>query len=521
MRADCRVLLISDSDAAIGDLRQALGGELHITDSLSGNEPEIFSLELDEVVVVAGHALEIDEPYDLAIIALATTPPVEFLSTQDALRQRVTTMLLIVDEGPEPIHVWKQRSRYDRVLCRPFTDGVFLERVEQLLLQAMRKVPAVIPDEAYLAFLGDLLEREHRVVRPIVSPEHGAGFYYPSVASAFGFTVNDHSLLERLTELGLCRRRVALRMRRCAACASHQLAFGDVCAACESADYAYEPALRHVTCGHLDTVARAKRGDRLVCPKCDEAMLTTGRDYEPLAGYHRCRTCGAVADKTATLVRCLDCGHASAPERTRELVLHEYELTAQAEEAVAAGTIGGFSLAVALRNFHASLHSRSYFLNELKREATRHRSYGIPASLVLVRLEGLDQANRSDERTFAAAAEGAWRAVMAILRKLDTACVWSEDVLAVLLPGTPADGARLVLQRLEAQLAALKPGLPGSMVAAVTVTDEGPDAMLRHALGLVGIGIDSPDEDFFGADEGIVVIEDGGDVVLDLNQYAK
>ena len=34
------------------------------------------------------------------------------------------------------------------------------------------------------------------------------------------------------------------------------------------------------------------------------------------------------------LSRCLDCHHTCAPERTKELVVHAYELTAQAEEAV-------------------------------------------------------------------------------------------------------------------------------------------------------------------------------------------
>ncbi|MBA2479349.1 MAG: hypothetical protein H0V44_01705 [Planctomycetes bacterium] len=518
MRADCRILLISDSDIAIADLRQALGGELHITDSLSGNDAEIFSLVLDEMLVSGEDLIELDQPYDLAIVALSASPAAAFLSRNQILRQKATSRLIILDEGREPVPVWKQRSRYDRVLCRPFTDGVFLERVEQLLLLAMRKVPAVIPDDAFLAFLGDLLERDRTVVRPVVSPEHGAGFYYPTVASAFGFTVNDHGLLERLAELGLCRRRIAMRMRKCAACSSHQLAFGDACSGCGSPDYGYEQIVHHRVCGFRDTVARAKRGGSLVCPKCEQPMAAG--DFEIISDHYRCRSCEAVSDHSVSLARCLDCGNTTEPELTRELVLHEYELTPQAEEAVAAGTIGGFGLAGALRNFHASLHSRSYFLNELNREAGRFKSYGIPMSLVLVRLEGLDALAKGDQQRLAACAEGAWRAVLAILRKLDTACVWSDDVLAILLPGTPADGARLVVQSLEAQLGALKPHLPCT-VAAGAVSDAGADALLRHTLGLVGIALETPDEVFIASDEGFVVIEDEGDVVLDINQFAR
>jgi hypothetical protein len=520
MRADCRILLVSDSDIALADVRQGLGGELRVTDALSGNDPEIFSLLLDELLVRGDEPIAVSESYDLVIIALGAVPAPQFLARHQALRQKATGLLIIVDEGVDPVPIWQQRSRYDRVLCRPFTDGVFRERVEQQLLMAMRRVPAIIPDDAYVAFMGDLLERDRRVIRPVVSPEHGDGYYYPAVAAAFGFTVNDHALLERLADLGLCRRRIALRMRTCAACASHQLAIGDSCGACGSADYAYEPIVHHLSCGHRDSVARAKQGAELVCPGCRQPMREG--DHQVHAGHYRCRGCGAVSARTTALIRCLDCGRASGIDATRELVVHDYEVTAQGEEAVAAGTIAGFGLSGVLRNVHASLHSRSYFLNELQREAGRYRSYGIPMSLVLVRLSGIEETSTAGDRErFAACAEGAWRAVMAILRKLDTACVWSGEVLAILLPGTPADGSRLIAQRLEAQLATLRPTLPAFAVAAGSVTDEGADALLRHVLSLVGIAIETPDQTFPPEADGFVVIEGDGEAVIDINQFAR
>ncbi len=517
MRAECRILLVCDSEAVARDLRDELGGELHIAESLSGNEPEVFQLKLDEMIVAADDQLELPERYDLAIVAMSSGGAAQLLSSSHALHVRCTTMLVIADQaesGPAP---WKRRSRFDRCLIKPFTQGAFLDRVEQLLVVAMQRIPAVIPDDAYLAFLEDLLEDEHRVVAPVLAPEQGTGFCYPAVTAAFGFTIDDHNLLERLAEMGLCRRTIAHRMRKCPSCASHHLVFGEVCAACESADYRYEPMLKHRACGHVDTLARSRKGSGLACAGCGHPLLVQGADHDRIENQYRCRACGTCAEKTLMLARCLDCHQTCTPERTKELVVHAYELTAQAEEAVASGRIAGYGLAAALRNHQASLHSRSYFLNELSREVSRYRSYGVPASLLLARLEGLEHLRTSAPERFAECADGAWSAVTAVLRKLDVACVWSEDVLAVLLPGTPAEGARLVAQRLEKQLASLR-DLPAATVATVSASEAGADAMLRQALALVGVAIDSPDEAFI-ADE-LVVIEDDVEAVLDLSELA-
>jgi GGDEF domain-containing protein len=473
MHAECRILLVADSELRIADLRQALGEELHVAEPLSGTEPEVFRLALDERLVLDELGLGLEGRWDLALIAMAGRGAEELLARSHALHEHCATLIAIVDEAAA-VPAWKRRSRLDRLLTRPFTEGAFLALVESQLLLAMRQVPASIPDEAYLGFLGDLIEHACGVIRPVIGAEQPGGWSYPAVAAAFGFTIDERHLLERLRELGLLKRRVAHRLRRCPACAGQQLVLGEACPSCESIDYAYEAA-----------------------PSSD------GRPSRRL----RCKACGAEADRALLLARCLDCEQACPPERTKEVLVHAYELTPQAEEAVASGRIAGYGLASALRNRLANLHSRSFFLAELANETSRWRTYGTPCSLLMIRLPGLEDLRTRDPERFARSADEAWRAVTAVLRKLDVACVWCEDTLAVLLPGSPIDGARLVARRLEQQLAALT----GAQVAALSVGEGGADAMLRDALTLVGIAIDSPDE-------GFIVIEDAdeAEAILDL-----
>jgi hypothetical protein len=486
MRAECRLLLVADDELTIAELRAALGSELCLAEALGGAEPDAFQLRLDELRVDADAPVTVPSRYDLAVVALAGRGADELLARNHVLHERATALLAIVDDPGEGPPAWKRRSRSDRVLVRPFTELTLRAVVEQQLLLSLRATPAAIPDEAYLAFLGELLDHGHAAVSPEIGELHLAGFSYPTVASAFGLTIDAHNLLERLAELGLMRRRVAHRLRRCPSCSSHRLTMGEVCPACESTDYAYEPLPREAG---IEAAAPRRRV--------------------------RCRACGSSSPQPWLLARCLDCRQACLPERTRELVVHAYEPTDRAEEAVAAGRIAGFGLAAALRSQHVNLHSRSFFLSELAREAARFQSYGSPCSLLMVRLPEVERLRRQSSERFRAAVESAWQAVSGLLRKLDVACVWSEDILAALLPGSPADGARLVARRLEAQLAAL-PGLGVPVVATVSSGEGGADAMLRDALALVGVAIDTPEERF--ADDGVVVIEDGEEeTVLDLN----
>lgn len=484
MRAECRVLVIAENESVAGDLRRTLGDELTVVEALSPAEPEVFQLLFESVAPEGVAGIGAAGRYDLAIIALPGNGA-ETLLADGALRDAAATLIVVLDEPLRRPPAWRRRHRHDALLVRPFSETGLRSLVERQLLLALREVPAAIPDMAYLAFLGDLIGEGRTTIEPVLGDAHPDGVAYPAVAAAFGFTVDDRNLLERLSELGLCRRRVATRQRRCGACGGQSLSLGEVCPGCESTDYAYESVKDE----------GGVRQRRLVC-----------------------RACGHRAERALLLARCLDCHRACPPERTREHVVHRYELTAQAEEAVASGRIAGFALANALRNQHAHLHSRAFFLAELAREAERHRAYGAPCSVLMVRLAGLESlpADRSGP-----AVQAAWRAVTGVLRKCDVACVWGEDSLAALLPGSPGEGARLVARRLEQQLTALAPTVPSASVAATSIGEDGADGLMRDALGLVGIAIESPDEVFVD-DGSLVVIEDDlAEAILDINAVMR
>jgi diguanylate cyclase (GGDEF)-like protein len=186
-----------------------------------------------------------------------------------------------------------------------------------------------------------------------------------------------------------------------------------------------------------------------VCPKCSKQLRQIGRDYEKPTGLYRCRACAAVSSDTKVVATCLSCRTRCKPEETHERVFHAYELTPQADEAVAAGNLGGFDLAAVLRDSGNGLYAKSFLVYEIKREMARFRRYGAPCSLIMTRLANLAEVRlRAPERT-GEYIQALSRAVTQDLRDLDLTAVWGGDTLATLLPMTDAEGATVVAARVE------------------------------------------------------------------------
>ncbi len=449
MNEACRILLICDDELGGLELRRLLGNELRIEPMLGQGRPQVIALDVEEVVASGTWEIGVaHRRYQLCIVAVSAASPLAELARNPALRASIAAMLHLVENGSAETVALQLRPGCDRVLTAPFSRSGLLHAIERQLLTVLAGPAPALSDGRYLALLHGLAERGQRRIMPHLVADDPQGWRYPQVTEHFGLEAEAPVVLERLVDRGICTRVIAHRLRACPTCAGHHLVYGETCARCHAVDFVHETMVHHFACAHVGTEQDFRHGDGLVCPKCHKRLHQIGRDYEKPTGCYRCRACAFIATETRVQARCLSCQAELAPEQTVERLVYAYDLTPQADEAVAANDLGGQDMATVLRNHHTGLYARSFFLFSLQRELDRLRRYAAPLSLVLVRSTRLADMRSESQVRYSEHVQAMWKAATTGLRTLDIPCVWSEGVLALMLPGTALAGAEVVCQRI-------------------------------------------------------------------------
>src|SRR5208283_6045339 len=96
----------------------------------------------------------------------------------------------------------------------------------------------------------------------------------------------------------------------------------------------------------------------------------------------------------------------------------------------------GVDLAVVLRNRATGFYSKPYFMHEIAREMNRFKRYRSPFSLLMVRLNNIDDVRIRQPARINEYISSIFTAISHDLRTLDLTCVWGSDLLAVMLPET-------------------------------------------------------------------------------------
>lgn len=137
-----------------------------------------------------------------------------------------------------------------------------------------------------------------------------------------------------------------------------------------------------------------------------------------------------------------------------------------------------------LRDALTSLGNRRAFDERLEAELNRNRRFGHSFSLALVKLDGLETAV---DRLGQVAGDDMLRKVATILsqhtRMIDGCFRIHADELAIVMPGTSLDGARIVVERCRSQALESRACDPAVRLAfgVVAAADETPDQILARA----------------------------------------
>ncbi|MFW5845742.1 MAG: diguanylate cyclase domain-containing protein [Planctomycetota bacterium] len=452
MRSEaCQVLVIGDPEECT-EIATAIPRSL--SKLRLGGEDVVLEIQTEELVLHRSWEVDFGQGrWDLCVFFLSSRDAHLFIGNNKLLQDRTRGIMFITEDQRRLPGNWSLRHHRDLLYSRPFTDNMLSARLEQVLFRLYQREVADITDQEILRFTRHLLDEDTpgSVLDPVPLAASPRGFGYPTVSTYFGMNVDDGAVLEHMATLGLLAKRLANRVRHCPACDAWQLNYRQHCPRCASMDFLQETIIHHFSCGHMGPLKEFYRQGDLVCTKCHKRLKQIGVDYEKPATNHRCQDCAHLFADPDVAAECVHCGTVSAPASTRERTVFAYKLQPFAQQAVSSDSVQAVDLSSLLGASSTGLASRQLFIYELNRDIQRYKRYRTPCSIVLVRVNNLDELQEQLEGEFNDYVQMLFAAVGSSLRSLDITCIWDHNLLAVLLPGTPVDGAWVVARRMEEQ----------------------------------------------------------------------
>jgi diguanylate cyclase (GGDEF)-like protein len=342
------------------------------------------------------------------------------------------------------------------VLYRPLHRSEVLLAIRNVLFFSKKYRKANLTDPVILAFLEEVAKSGVHVIEPVSSPFKPTGHFYPDVLKITGELENEEDYLDALSERGFFIKRLRNRVRLCDLCDSYQINYREVCPVCSSIDIVKGQMIHHFECGHVDSLESFKQGTAFVCPKCDQTLRHIGIDYEKPSDYFKCASCHAIVPEPSVELECLVCGLVCRPEETVEKNIYAYELSELAWEAVRSGNIGGLDLGAILYDHHTNLYNKQYVEIELKRELIRMKRYKSEFTLVLARIEKMDEIQRDHPDRVTWYVNTIFQSLTQDLRELDITCVWASNTLCIILSETNLEGALIVVNRINQNIQSLE-----------------------------------------------------------------
>ena len=354
-----RVQLICQTDDDAAAIRGMLPNELHFEAPLLATTS--VELEYDELILAGSWAVDFTtNRFDLGIFAMSAGSTPQFMARSGVMRDNVGGIVFISEDGRPP-PTWTMRHRRDSIVPRPISEHVLRAALERAVIESHRIYADAVDENDTLNFITHLVEKNQRVIEPVLAVEQPNGFYYPIVQESFGPLLDAASYCEHLSSLGLVKKTVADRLRFCPVCNSTRLIYREGCPRCGSSDFQPFDAIHHITCGFTGDRRAFIRGAALVCPSCNRTLEQEGRDFSRPEEGLRCNSCAHTFPRPEVIAHCQHCGNNGQPEETEELLIFRYELLPHADEASLIRRLGVADIIGTIRSEQTGLFTRQYF----------------------------------------------------------------------------------------------------------------------------------------------------------------
>jgi hypothetical protein len=112
----------------------------------------------------------------------------------------------------------------------------------------------------------------------------------------------------------------------CPECGSPQVSTRYVCPKCFSYDIARSYLFEHLKCGKVADDQTFRKGQQLICPKCQTVLHNFGVEYRAVGAWYKCANCNESFNMPSLAHYCRPKHHQFATDRTRLVPVYQYRL---------------------------------------------------------------------------------------------------------------------------------------------------------------------------------------------------
>ena len=288
-------------------------------------------------------------------------------------------------------------------------------------------------------------------LEPITTVRRQSGFVYPLLEPLFA--KRDSGVLETLNFLEsqhLLTGRFISRAHFCGHCASAFLNFKETCPQCSSDDIHSDELVHHFKCAYTAEITNFRKGDRLVCPKCERELKHIGVDYDKPSIIYNCHSCTHRFQEPTIMTACYNCGRQAEPENQQTLSIQAFSVSAIGKNAA---DYGLDTLFTNILDSELNLFSEKAFSDFMRIEQSRIKRYKLStSSLVLIRFSDLDKLYIKLGANASEVFYELSTIFKSILRNSDVITAKNETIFFVILTETNTVQANRAIERLQESL---------------------------------------------------------------------
>jgi|GEM_PF-579807 len=169
------------------------------------------------------------------------------------------------------------------------------------------------------------------ILEPYINPYSTQGYFYPFIDIHYkGELFKDkleYKILEDGEKAGLLKSAFIDKIHLCPKCNAGFHNFRELCTKCGSSNLNSQGLIHHYVCAHVAPERDYKKGNILICPKCNRELRHIGVDYDRPSIIFECNDCGEVFQDPDISVLCFNCKSKNAAEDLVAMDVKRYTIT--------------------------------------------------------------------------------------------------------------------------------------------------------------------------------------------------
>jgi hypothetical protein len=134
------------------------------------------------------------------------------------------------------------------------------------------------------------------------------------------------NLLSRMVQAKVLLADLVDKVPACPDCGSSQLSTRYICPKCFNYNIEHSFLYEHLKCGKTASDDTFKKGDQLVCPKCQTVLHNFGIEYRAVGAWYKCGSCNESFNAPVHQHFCRPGHHQFAMDRVRLVPIYQYRL---------------------------------------------------------------------------------------------------------------------------------------------------------------------------------------------------